>query len=730
MEGLEIGLNGNLVDAETQQEGGRFFAADASSSNYILLQCKDVLTLEQKEELKRLHVTLLSYPAYNTYYCRYEPTELDEIRALPYINYANIYRPEFVTEAGLKDKLENSDEGHQPPEEKRYEVYISLHEDHRNRLEQIRQKIIQVLGIDPELVNADAFILRAKLQSHEIARVAGIDEVQRIEEIPRLALSNNHARVDLNLEYIIGAANSRLVVGGGLGQIIAIADTGVDDQHEALRGRVRVIEGSRNTDARGHGTHVAASAIGSGNSLEFGPIQGTAPFATVLSHVIVDNAGNITWSPLMFQRAYNREYGARIHSNSYNVSHAGIFQQRQYDGLAQDCDRMAICLPQLVILFSAGNSAPFKNVTSDGEIESQAAAKNVITVGACESTRPMTRNPLTYDYYVAVPIPGYLALNLAGNRDQMALFSSRGPTKNTNGGPDDRRIKPDVVAPGTVIYSAKSSQLDLTLPNILPGAIEAGVPNDGRWSYMNGTSMSTPLVAGCCATIRGRIALQCHNLARIPSVLVKAILINGTKWMVGTNQDSQGFGRVNLAKSMVCFSNHLGCGFWPKQESDFARMQMIQGQELKIRVPLPTANPYPDGITPRFSLTVTMCYLDYPDQSGLVDHLSLKVLQKTRLPDGTFPERYGNKLPGEPADNRNNVQKVIWDGISAPAPFQHPDPFRIYVRVERLARDAQFLHHFALAWHVEEMSRGDAQFDFWNERMPSTDARNRFMRKD
>jgi subtilisin family serine protease len=67
----------------------------------------------------------------------------------------------------------------------------------------------------------------------------------------------------------------------------------------------------------------------------------------------------------------------------------------------------------------------------------------------------------------------------------MAGFSSWGPTHG------DLRIKPDVVAPGADIISS------------FPAHTCAPTPPEGCWSFLGGTSMATPHLAGAAAVVRG-----------------------------------------------------------------------------------------------------------------------------------------------------------------------------------------------------------------------------------
>ncbi|KAK1146649.1 hypothetical protein N8T08_002722 [Aspergillus melleus] len=144
------------------------------------------------------------------------------------------------------------------------------------------------------------------------------------------------------------------------------------------------------------------------------------------------------------------------------------------------------------------------------QIGGQAAAKNCITVGACGTTRD-------------------------GSIDEIADYSSRGPTT-------DGRIKPDVMAPGTKILSAcsRARKRDISAP-------------DQLWRLDTGTSMATPLVAGCVAVLRQIL----RTGGVVPgAALLKAMLINGATILKNEegqdiDRNSQGFGRVDLANSII-----------------------------------------------------------------------------------------------------------------------------------------------------------------------------------
>ena len=304
----------------------------------------------------------------------------------------------------------------------------------------------------------------------------------------------------------------------GSGQVLAVADTGLDvggttnpaDMSDDFEGRIvegqaicKDFIGGRTTwsDLHGHGTHVSGSALGSG-ALSSGQFAGIAPQAGIVFQSI-DNVndlyGNLECIPLnlkdnLFQPAYDKN--ARLHSNSWGGPTGDVSNPYGgYDAEARNTDEAAWGLPgtpgmnNMLFLFAAGNSGTDAN--SDGLVDndsigSPGTAKNVLTVGATENNRPTVTTTWGdwwgSDYPVA-PINGD---PISDDTEGMAAFSSRGPT-------DDGRIKPDVVAPGTMIVSSRSH---------VAGTTTGWGVYDANYLYMGGTSMATPLTAGSATLVR------------------------------------------------------------------------------------------------------------------------------------------------------------------------------------------------------------------------------------
>ena len=130
-------------------------------------------------------------------------------------------------------------------------------------------------------------------------------------------------------------------------------------------------------------------------------------------------------------------------------------------------------------------------------IGSPASSKNALTVGAARSSRTSggvstARTARSgSDRFPAEPIASDL---VSGDAECIAAFSSRGPC-------DDRRIKPDLVAPGTDIVSTRSAAAATS-------DFWGLVPGNDHYAFMGGTSMAAPLVAGCAALVRQYYATE------------------------------------------------------------------------------------------------------------------------------------------------------------------------------------------------------------------------------
>lgn len=248
----------------------------------------------------------------------------------------------------------------------------------------------------------------------------------------------------------------------GKGVNIAIIDTGVDDEHESLSGKfvagieIRTpleMEGNPD-DTNGHGTHCAGIAMGVGGTT--GKYKGAAPDAGLIdiktsSNTPKYNGGNVI-KGIEWCIEHKEEYNIRIIS----ISSGGSGDD---NGTGPGCEEVNAAADNgIVVTVCIGNDGP------DNEgIPPPASADKAIVVGAIRDRDTINRDD-----------------------DEIVSYSSRGPRKDDKDIDPYDELKPDVVAPGINIISARAA------------IVEGDMASDDYIS-MDGTSMATPMVAGIIA---------------------------------------------------------------------------------------------------------------------------------------------------------------------------------------------------------------------------------------
>jgi len=318
----------------------------------------------------------------------------------------------------------------------------------------------------------------------------------------------------------------------GAGQIVTTSDSGLDTGKLAtlaadFTDRIVAIQKANawscaTKDYNGHGTHTAGSIVGTG-ALSDGTIRGVAFGARLWVWACAAPNGDLyfpSYGDLFNPDSSNPGY---IHSASWGETNA------YYSAQCLEADEWLWDHPAFLAVFSAGNEGRQAGCT----IGDPAGAKNVLAVGASESLRS--------DY----PYGSY-----TDNPASLASFSSRGPMP-------DGRIKPDLCAPGTGILSVRAAYLKQYDTDLGWGSYAANT----NYTYCAGTSMSTPLVAGCAALVREWLVTRRGFTDELPSAaLMKAILTGGAHDLSGDPGAScggtapngrQGWGRVDLQQTIV-----------------------------------------------------------------------------------------------------------------------------------------------------------------------------------
>ena len=343
-------------------------------------------------------------------------------------------------------------------------------------------------------------LVRAVMPAGAAAELAALPEVQWIEHHQTPELLNDFARAAAHLNVDAAREDHGL---DGTGQIVAIADSGldtgnVDTLHPDFAGRlIQVLDTGRLTnwsDTYYHGTHVAGSLLGTG-AASGGQYRGAAPGARLVFQSIMTAYSTLAL-PDDLNDFYRPPYdlGARVHSDSWGSAVAG-----EYSSDSMTSDEFIWDYPGLLVAYAAGNDgidSDWSGVVDPLSLDAPASAKNVLAVGASESGRPPGTGGMTgrtygnawpSDFPIEPLTDDWISSSPGGGPQGLAAFSSRGPAA-------DGRIKPDLVAPGTDVVSVRSRASSATGWGVL-GA-------NTNYCLMGGTSMATPLAAGCATLVR------------------------------------------------------------------------------------------------------------------------------------------------------------------------------------------------------------------------------------
>lgn len=579
------------------------------------------ITAEMRQRLEGSGALLRGYLPHYAFLTELSAAALREVANNPEVRYVTEFLPEDKIQPFLGSLTET-----QPASET---VQLAIQTLDPKDTESIAALVANLGGVVNRTTRLPAWgLINATIALSEIPALARCGDVQWIEEFVPPQLLNDSAALPSHLDAVTVQNEWYLT---GRDQIIGHGDTGLDTGNEAtihpdFKGQIVAIFDLANgridaADYNGHGTHTAGSICGSGAS-SGGQYKGIAYDAKLVSQCLVNKDTGAFTGIYDLYAMYMQSYlnGATIHSDSWGSAVYG-----EYDSFSRETDLFAWSHPNFLPVFAAGNSG--KDGDNDGIVDSDSltspgSAKNVLTVGAAESDRPIKSEGYRSRRYGTVwpssfktnPIKDdYISWSATTTPYQqgMAAFSSRGPT-------DDNRIKPEVCAPGTDIISTRSS---------VPGAsaLWGVLPSNNAYCYSGGTSMATPLTAGSAALIR-QYMIERAGIPNPSAALIKATMIGGSRSL------APGQYGTGSAQEIPFTSPNFVEG-WGQPEL----AQMLHPQGLMIKLI--------DGLSPvtggtnlyqitvakaGYPLDIVMSFQDYPGTAGggtaLINDLDLNVV--------------------------------------------------------------------------------------------------------
>lgn len=448
---------------------------------YRLIQFSVIPSQAQKEDMISKGVKFLHYVPEKAYIVSVDQkTDLKQFRA-----YGMRAVVPFVGKLALHRHLYHKEyPGHAMIGNDKIKLNMKLYADVAD-LEPVKTYLKQK-GIEVEGEYAPHKILRIIANISDIDKLSLLPYVEHIEPTDPPAEPENYTAHTNHRSNILMSSHPAGRKYDGSGVIVAMGDDGYVD-HIDFQGRIDQSKVQTGGWGQQHGDHVLGIIGGAGNLDPKARGNGWGAFMYVYDPF--QNIYDIV-------NMYNTP-GVRITSTSYsNGCNAG------YTTFAQTCDQHFGTYPSVQHVFSAGNSGTsncgygagsgWGNVTGGNKI-----AKNVITVA-----------------------------NL-GHNDALAGSSSRGPAH-------DGRIKPDIGAVGTQVFSCME-------------------PNTYR--TISGTSMSCPGVSGVLSQLyQGYRALNSNNDP--PSGLMKAVILNTADDVGNPGPDYRhGWGRINGRRAIEVIEN-------------------------------------------------------------------------------------------------------------------------------------------------------------------------------
>ena len=339
-------------------------------------------------------------------------------------------------------------------------ISVFIHYDHKPNVLDVEnlESLNVTISYTAKFINT---ICVRNLSFSLVQKIADLPGVVMVELQPRI-----YSRLDISVRAIkvressFYSPNTVWDLGyTGNNVVVAVLDTGVDDEHEFLKGKfvagfdcsgvTSVTDRETNPDDEdGHGTHVASIIMGTGGSA--GQYIGVAPSAMLVDVKVLSKRGVNLGDQLIRGIEWVIENKDKYNIKVINLSVGSDIEDPDGTSAISQAANTAV-ESGLVVVAAAGNEGP-----EEYTLCAPAVADNVICVTALDDRDTVSRED-----------------------DVIASYSSRGPRL-------DGAKKPDVCAPGTGIVAAKGEETGEARNEVV---------------VMSGTSMAAPHVSGLAALI-------------------------------------------------------------------------------------------------------------------------------------------------------------------------------------------------------------------------------------
>lgn len=406
-------------------------------------------------------------------------------------------------------------------------------------------------------------------------------------------------------------SNSSLGLDGS-GEKISFTDTGIDQDHPDLVGRIAGVYTQFGLDPSpadsngGHGTHVALTIAGDGTGDS--SATGIAPEALVVAYALEHDPTGVFGriGSIYDMLSHAEQEGSRVAVNAWGLNG----NQGAYTADSRSLDLFVHDNPEFLPIFSAGDD-PNQNPS---KVMAPSTAKNILSIGA-STTSP---------------------------NGSVANFSANGPSL-------DGRVKPDLVAPGVSICSGRAEEASIPIG----WSCGTGTHSNGEDLYMSlsGSSQATAVAGGSVSLIREFIREEV-GISSPSASLLKAASINGAIDLGVANipNSQEGWGQISVSNTVM---------------PQYAGSDLTTYHDNSRTLSAGFSSLYQFDLDPTSGLDLTLVWSDVAgsanadqNDSRLVNDLDLQLV----APDGTIYKGNviinGFSVPNGVHDSVNNVERI------------------------------------------------------------------------